>query len=48
MIEFAIIVIYVDDLSLVGVPRKLTMTTEFLKRKFAIKDLGDTEFCLNL
>lgn len=48
MIEFAIIVIYVDDLSLVGVPRKLTITTKFLKREFAIKDLGDTKFCLDL
>ena len=48
MIEFAIIAIYVNDLSLVGVPRKLTITAEFLKREFAIKDLGDTKFCLNL
>ena len=37
---FAIIVMYVDDLNLVGTPEELTRTTNYLKKKFEMKDLG--------
>ena len=32
-IGFAIIVVYVDDLNLVGTPEELTRTTNYLKKK---------------
>ena len=45
---FAIIVVYVDDLNLVGTPEELTRTTNYLKKEFEMKDLGKTKFCLGL
>ena len=45
-IRFAIIVVYVDDLNLVGTPEELTRTTNYLKKEFEMKDLGKTKFCL--
>ena len=45
---FAIIVVYVDDLNLVGTPEELTKTTEYLKKEFEMKDLGKTKFCIGL
>ena len=45
---FAIIVVYVDDLNLVGPPEELTRTTNYLKNEFEMKDLGKTKFCLDL
>ena len=45
---FAIIAVYVHDLNLVGTPEKLTRTTNYLKNKFEMKDLGKTKFCLGL
>ena len=47
-IGFSIIAMYVDDLNLVGTLEELTRTTKYLKREFAIKDLGKTKFCLGL
>ena len=32
--EFAIIVVYVDDLNLVGTPEELIKTEKYLKREF--------------
>ena len=46
--RFVIIVVYVDDLNLIGTPEELTRTTNYLKREFEIKDLGKTKFCLGL
>ena len=47
--EFAIIVVYVDDLKLVGTSKELTRTTNYLKKKFEMKDLEKkTKFCLGL
>ena len=43
---FAIIVVYVDDLNLVGTPEKLTRTTKYLKKEFEMKGLGKTKFVL--
>ena len=47
-IGFAIMVVYVDDLNLVGTPKELTRITNYLKNEFEMKDLGKTKFCLNL
>ena len=45
---FAIVVVYVDDLNLVGTPKELTKTADYLKNEFEMKDLGKTKFCLGL
>ena len=47
-IGFAIIVVYVDDLNLIGTPEELTRTKNYLKRELEMKDLGKTKFCLGL
>ena len=47
-IGFAIITVYVDDLNLVGTPKELTRTTNYLKKEFEMKDLGKIKFCLGL
>ena len=41
---FEIIVVYVDDLNLVGTPEELTKTAEYLKKEFEMKDLGKKFF----
>ena len=46
--EFATIVVHVDDLNLIGTPKELTKTTEYLKKEFEMKDLGKTKFCIGL
>ena len=46
--RFAIIVVYVDDLNLVGALEELTKTAEYLKKEFEMKDLGKTKFCIGL
>ena len=45
---FAIIVIYVDDLNLIETPEVLIKTIDYLKKKFEMKDLGITKYCLGL
>ena len=45
---FTIIVVYVDDLNLIGTPKELTRTAKYLKNEFEIKDLGKTKLCLCL
>ena len=47
-IGFAIIVVYVDDLNLIGTLEELTKITKYLKNEFEIKDFGKTKFCLSL
>ena len=44
--KFAIIVVYVDDLNLIGTPEELTRTTKYLKKEFEMRDLGKTNFVL--
>ena len=46
--RFAVIVVYVDDLNLIGTLEGLTRTTKYLKNGFEMKDLGKTKFCLGL
>ena len=45
---FEIIVVYVDDLNLVGILEELIKIIKYLKKEFEIKDLGNTKFCLDL
>ena len=45
---FAIVVVYVDDMNLVGTPEELNKTTEYMKSEFEMKDLGKTKYCLGL
>ncbi|KAL0551378.1 hypothetical protein IC582_010464 [Cucumis melo] len=45
---FAIIVVYVDDLNIIGTPEELSKAIEYLKNEFEMKDLGKTKFCLGL
>ena len=46
--RFSIIVVYIDDLNLIGTHEELTRTENYLKREFKMKDLGKTKFCLGL
>ena len=45
---FAIVAVYVDDINIIGTPKELTKTAEYLKREFKVKDLGKTKLCLGL
>ena len=45
---FAIIAVYVDNISLIGTPEELAKTAEYLKKEFEVKDLGKTKLCLGL
>ncbi|KAI3735382.1 hypothetical protein L6452_14878 [Arctium lappa] len=46
--EYVIIVVYVDDLNIIGTPGELPRAIEYLKKGFEMKDLGKTKFCLGL
>ena len=46
--RFAIIVVYVDDLNLIGTPEELIKTIDYLKKEFEMKDLRKTKYCLGL
>ena len=41
-----ILAVYVDDLNLIGTLEELINTTNYLKKKFEMKDLGKTKYCL--
>jgi hypothetical protein len=45
---FAIVIVYVDDLNLVGNLEELVKTTTYLKDEFEIKDLRKIKFYLGL
>ena len=45
---FLIIVVYVNDLNLIGIPEELIRTTKYLKNEFEMKDLRKKKFCLSL
>ena len=45
---FAIIVVYVDDLNLIGTPEELIKAANYFKKDFEMKDLGKTRYCLDL
>lgn len=44
--EFTIIVVYVDDLNLIGTPTACKQAADVLSNEFEMKDLGQTKFCL--
>ncbi|KAM2173579.1 hypothetical protein ACFX1R_038405 [Malus domestica] len=44
---FAIVVVYVDDINLIGTPEELARTTAHLKSEFEMKDLGKTQYYLD-
>src|ERR1051325_10704076 len=46
--EFAIIVVYVDDINIIGTPEELLKAMNCLKKEFEMKDLGKTKLCLGL
>ena len=46
--KFSIIVVYVNDLNLVGTLEELLKIEKYLKKEFEMKDLRKTKFCLNL
>src|SRR5690606_7736635 len=43
---FVIIAVYVDDLNIIGTSGEISETVKYLNKKFEIKDLGKTRFCL--
>ena len=43
-----IIVVYVDDLNLIGTPQGSISVKDCLKKEFEMKGLGKTKFCLGL
>nr|KYP72381.1 Retrovirus-related Pol polyprotein from transposon TNT 1-94 [Cajanus cajan] len=45
---FSIIVVYVDDINIIGTLEELSKVIDFLKKEFEMKDLGRTKFCLGL
>ena len=48
-IGFSFIVIYVDDLNLIGTPEEIIKKTiDYLKKEFEMNDLGKTKYCLGL
>ena len=44
--EFVIIVVYVDDLNLIGTPQEITEAKDCLKKEFERKDLVKQSFAL--
>lgn len=45
---FSIIVVYVDDINIIGTPEELPKAIDCLKNEFEMKDLEKTKFCLGL
>ena len=46
--KLIMIAVYVDDLKLIGTPEELTKTSNYLKKKFEMKELGKTKYCIGL
>ena len=46
--RLAIIAVYVDDLNLIGTPKELIKTIDYLKKEFEMKDLGKTKYYVDL
>ena len=45
---YVIITIYVNDLNIIRTLEELSRSIKYLKKKFKMKDLGKTKFCLGL
>jgi Reverse transcriptase (RNA-dependent DNA polymerase) len=48
ILSFIIIVVYVDDLNIIGSPEEIEKTVKLLKNEFEMKDIGVTKLCLGL
>jgi len=46
--EFVIIIVYADDINIVGTPNELTKAIDCLKKESEMKDLWRAKFCLRL
>jgi hypothetical protein len=46
--NFCIILVYVDDLNIIGCKDDIEEASTYLKAEFEMKDLGRTKFCLGL
>jgi len=46
--EFAIIIVYINDINIVGTPNELTKAIDRLKKEFEMKDLEKAIFFLRL
>ncbi|EOY09192.1 Uncharacterized protein TCM_024592 [Theobroma cacao] len=46
--RFVMIIVYVDDMNLIGTSEELSKIAKYLKREFEVKDLGKTKLCLSL
>ena len=46
--KFVIIVVYVDDLNIIGTLEELSKAVYYLNKEFEMKDLGKKKFCLGL
>jgi hypothetical protein len=44
--NFVIIVVYVDDLNIIGTHKEILKTINYLKKEYEMKDLGKTNFIL--
>jgi hypothetical protein len=47
-IGLCIILVYVDDLNIIGIELDINKAQDHLKTEFEMKDLGKTKFCLGL
>jgi hypothetical protein len=45
---FCIVLVYVDDLNIIGYAEDIEEASAYLKTEFEMKDLGKTKFCLGL
>jgi len=46
--EFPIIIVYVDDINIVGTPNELTKAIDCLKKEFEMKDLEKAKFLFEI
>ena len=45
---FCIILVYVDDINIIGTRKEIEEASSCLKTEFEMKDLGKTKYCLSL
>ena len=46
--DFCNILVYVDDINIIGTRKEIEEASSCLKTEFEMKDLGKTKYCLNL
>ena len=47
-LEFIIIIVYVDDLNIIGTYKEILETVIYLNEEFKMKDLRETKYCIGL